>query len=241
MDCRRTNRAGGLPAADYPLTREEYCGRRRHSRSVPIFPVLQAPRRLLSPRLPQAAGNSVSLPDGFAGLGLIAGGKANGTIIDLGGGWLNEGKTTELCIKSVKTADGWKRPRTLSSATAKSAARYASWDSGATARTSKSALRPCTKATPHLSRIPHSALSGTGGDRSHRAQLRIHRKHCFHRDLAGRGGGGQCCREQHFCRQDRTQSHYGQPLRLPALRRHLSIPQLRDSCGTTPSHSHDRH
>ena len=61
MDCRRANRAGGLPAAHHPLTREEYCGRRRHSRPVPIFPLFQAPRRLLPSRIPQAAGNPVSL------------------------------------------------------------------------------------------------------------------------------------------------------------------------------------
>lgn len=44
---------------------------------------------------------------------LIAGDKANGTVLDLGDGWLNGGKTTEVRIKSLKTADGWRRPENI--------------------------------------------------------------------------------------------------------------------------------
>ena len=40
----------------------------------------------------------------------LVGSAAGGTVIDCAGGWYNEGKLTELIIRSEKTADGWSRP-----------------------------------------------------------------------------------------------------------------------------------
>jgi len=41
---------------------------------------------------------------------VLAGRAASGTVIDCGGGWYNDGKPTELVIRSEKTAAGWERP-----------------------------------------------------------------------------------------------------------------------------------
>ena len=41
---------------------------------------------------------------------VLSGKAASGMVIDAGGGWYNDGKLTELVIRSKKTADGWERP-----------------------------------------------------------------------------------------------------------------------------------
>lgn len=41
---------------------------------------------------------------------VLAGKEASGTVIDCGGGWYNEGRPTELVIRSVETSAGWERP-----------------------------------------------------------------------------------------------------------------------------------
>jgi len=41
---------------------------------------------------------------------VLSGSAASGTVIDCGGGWFNEGKLTELVIRSEQTAAGWERP-----------------------------------------------------------------------------------------------------------------------------------
>ena len=43
----------------------------------------------------------------------LVGSKASGTVIDLGGGWFNEGKPTEIVIRSRQTPDGWDVPRNI--------------------------------------------------------------------------------------------------------------------------------
>jgi hypothetical protein len=44
---------------------------------------------------------------------VIEGRGASGTTIDCGGGWFNEGKCTELLIRSSKSAAGWDRPERI--------------------------------------------------------------------------------------------------------------------------------
>lgn len=41
---------------------------------------------------------------------VLSGTAVSGTVIDCDGGWYNDGKPTELVIRSEKTADGWERP-----------------------------------------------------------------------------------------------------------------------------------
>jgi parallel beta-helix repeat protein len=44
---------------------------------------------------------------------VLSGTALSGTVIDCGGGWYNDGKPTELVIRSEKTASGWDRPEGL--------------------------------------------------------------------------------------------------------------------------------
>lgn len=44
---------------------------------------------------------------------VLEGAAATGTVIDRQGGWFNEGKPTELLIRSKRTADGWERPENV--------------------------------------------------------------------------------------------------------------------------------
>ena len=44
---------------------------------------------------------------------VLAGGKASGTVIDLQGGWLNEGKPTELVIRSQEERHSWDVPERI--------------------------------------------------------------------------------------------------------------------------------
>ena len=41
---------------------------------------------------------------------VLSGGKASGTVIDGAGGWFNEGRLTEIVIRSDKAGPGWDRP-----------------------------------------------------------------------------------------------------------------------------------
>ncbi|MCC6352845.1 MAG: right-handed parallel beta-helix repeat-containing protein [Verrucomicrobiae bacterium] len=41
---------------------------------------------------------------------VLSGRGASGAVIDCGGGWFNDGKVTEIIIRSEKTARGWERP-----------------------------------------------------------------------------------------------------------------------------------
>jgi parallel beta-helix repeat protein len=43
----------------------------------------------------------------------MIGSAVDGTVIDLGGGWFNEGKPTELVIRSRRTPDGWDVPQNI--------------------------------------------------------------------------------------------------------------------------------
>lgn len=54
-------------------------------------------------RLPQTAFERI----------VLSGSSASGTVIDCGGGWYNEGRPTELIIRSEETATGWDRPRDI--------------------------------------------------------------------------------------------------------------------------------
>lgn len=44
---------------------------------------------------------------------VLAGSQASGTVIDLQGGWFNDGKPTELVIRSRETPDGWDVPQKI--------------------------------------------------------------------------------------------------------------------------------
>lgn len=44
---------------------------------------------------------------------VLSGRAASGTVIDCAGGWYNDGKPTELVIRSEKTAAGWERPEDI--------------------------------------------------------------------------------------------------------------------------------
>ena len=44
---------------------------------------------------------------------VLAGSQASGTVIDLQGGWFNDGKLTEIVIRSRQTADGWDAPQNI--------------------------------------------------------------------------------------------------------------------------------
>jgi parallel beta-helix repeat protein len=44
---------------------------------------------------------------------VLVGSQASGTVIDLQGGWFNDGKPTELVIRSRETPDGWDVPQNI--------------------------------------------------------------------------------------------------------------------------------